>query len=171
MWKKYSLGAYNVDHPVIKMFWKVVESFTNKQKRQLLKFVTSCSRPPLLGFKVNMCQWRVHLYAHLEWRVHLYAHLECPPTAVTCQSKTAAYSIRFHVVLIIYFLVLWAKGLIDLWHHFACTISSHISETVEDLFSKIYVSYGLILRPHRVLYGLKMYRFSVFQFFFSKTVL
>jgi len=66
MWKKYSLGAYNVDHPVIKMFWKVVESFTNKQKRQLLKFVTSCSRPPLLGFKVNMCQWRVHLYAHLE---------------------------------------------------------------------------------------------------------
>lgn len=28
-----------------------MESFTSTQKRQLLKFVTSCSRPPLLGFK------------------------------------------------------------------------------------------------------------------------
>lgn len=53
-------GAYNVDHPVIKMFWKVVESFTNKQKRQLLKFVTSCSRPPLLGFRELYPAFCVH---------------------------------------------------------------------------------------------------------------
>ena len=33
------------------MFWEVISSFTEKQKQQLLKFVTSCSRPPLLGFK------------------------------------------------------------------------------------------------------------------------
>lgn len=44
-------GGYNVDHPVIRMFWNAVESFTDDQKRKLLKFVTSCSRPPLLGFK------------------------------------------------------------------------------------------------------------------------
>lgn len=33
------------------LFWRVVASFTQKQKASLLKFVTSCSRPPLLGFK------------------------------------------------------------------------------------------------------------------------
>ena len=33
------------------MFWDVVGQFTEDQKKQLLKFVTSCSRPPLLGFK------------------------------------------------------------------------------------------------------------------------
>jgi ubiquitin-protein ligase E3 C len=33
------------------MFWEVISSFTERQKQQLLKFVTSCSRPPLLGFK------------------------------------------------------------------------------------------------------------------------
>ncbi|PKU37419.1 ubiquitin-protein ligase hypothetical protein [Limosa lapponica baueri] len=44
-------GGYTADHPVIKIFWRVVESFTDEEKRKLLKFVTSCSRPPLLGFK------------------------------------------------------------------------------------------------------------------------
>ncbi|XP_011312872.1 ubiquitin-protein ligase E3C [Fopius arisanus] len=44
-------GGYAPDHPTITAFWRVVEGFTNKQKGQLLKFVTSCSRPPLLGFK------------------------------------------------------------------------------------------------------------------------
>lgn len=33
------------------MFWNVVNEFTEDQKKLLLKFVTSCSRPPLLGFK------------------------------------------------------------------------------------------------------------------------
>jgi ubiquitin-protein ligase E3 C len=32
------------------MFWRVVDGFSEEQKRQLLTFVTSCSRPPLLGF-------------------------------------------------------------------------------------------------------------------------
>jgi len=44
-------GGYNEEHPVIQLFWKAVANFSDKQKRQLLKFVTSCSRPPLLGFK------------------------------------------------------------------------------------------------------------------------
>ena len=44
-------GEYREDHPVIKLFWEVVTSFSETEKRQLLKFVTSCSRPPLLGFK------------------------------------------------------------------------------------------------------------------------
>lgn len=44
-------GGYSSEHPVIRAFWKVVEGFDERQRRQLLKFVTSCSRAPLLGFK------------------------------------------------------------------------------------------------------------------------
>ena len=45
------VGEYKEDHECIHMFWRVVEGFTEREKQQLLKFVTSCSRPPLLGFK------------------------------------------------------------------------------------------------------------------------
>ncbi|CAH1102309.1 unnamed protein product [Psylliodes chrysocephalus] len=44
-------GEFSADHPTIVLFWKIVHRFTEVQKKQLLKFVTSCSRPPLLGFK------------------------------------------------------------------------------------------------------------------------
>lgn len=44
-------GGFTEDHPCVHSFWRVVDLFTDTQKRQLLKFVTSCSRPPLLGFK------------------------------------------------------------------------------------------------------------------------
>lgn len=49
-------GGYSATHPVIQIFWEVVEGFTDEEKRKLLKFVTSCSRPPLLGFKVRVLQ-------------------------------------------------------------------------------------------------------------------
>ena len=32
------------------MFWRVVSSLTPQLQRDLLRFVASCSRPPLLGF-------------------------------------------------------------------------------------------------------------------------
>lgn len=44
-------GGFSMAHPTVQCFWKVVSNFTDDQRRQLLKFVTSCSRPPLLGFK------------------------------------------------------------------------------------------------------------------------
>ncbi|KAH8403751.1 hypothetical protein KR215_002236 [Drosophila sulfurigaster] len=44
-------GEYTPEHPSIVAFWTAVEGFDDLQRRQLLKFVTSCSRPPLLGFK------------------------------------------------------------------------------------------------------------------------
>ncbi|TDG42604.1 hypothetical protein AWZ03_010965 [Drosophila navojoa] len=44
-------GEYSPEHPSIVAFWEAVEGFDDLQRRQLLKFVTSCSRPPLLGFK------------------------------------------------------------------------------------------------------------------------
>ncbi|EGG04684.1 uncharacterized protein MELLADRAFT_37268 [Melampsora larici-populina 98AG31] len=44
-------GGWNESHETIRIFWRVVKRFDNATKRKLLKFVTSCSRPPLLGFK------------------------------------------------------------------------------------------------------------------------
>jgi len=44
-------GGYELNHPTIAAFWQVVTGLDEDQKRSLLKFVTSCSRPPLLGFK------------------------------------------------------------------------------------------------------------------------
>ncbi|XP_968359.1 ubiquitin-protein ligase E3C [Tribolium castaneum] len=44
-------GEFTADHPTVNLFWKILNTFTDTQKKMLLKFVTSCSRPPLLGFK------------------------------------------------------------------------------------------------------------------------
>lgn len=70
-------GGYAPDHPVIKIFWRVVEGFTDEEKRQLLKFVTSCSRPPLLGFKELYPAFCIHNGG---------SDLERLPTASTCMN-------------------------------------------------------------------------------------
>ncbi|XP_065863879.1 E3 ubiquitin-protein ligase UPL6 isoform X2 [Euphorbia lathyris] len=44
-------GGYHSDHYVIEMFWEVVKGFTLENQKKFLKFVTGCSRGPLLGFK------------------------------------------------------------------------------------------------------------------------
>ncbi|XP_047041902.1 ubiquitin-protein ligase E3C [Helicoverpa zea] len=51
--KRYTqyAGGFSAQHPTVQCFWRVLATFTDDQRRQLLKFVTSCSRPPLLGFK------------------------------------------------------------------------------------------------------------------------
>ncbi|VFQ60995.1 unnamed protein product [Cuscuta campestris] len=43
-------GGYHKDHYVIEMFWEVVKNFSLENQRNFLKFVTGCSRGPLLGF-------------------------------------------------------------------------------------------------------------------------
>ncbi|KAG9291049.1 hypothetical protein G9A89_012921 [Geosiphon pyriformis] len=44
-------AGYEDNDFVIQNFWAVVKSFSEEQKQKFVKFVTSCSRPPLLGFK------------------------------------------------------------------------------------------------------------------------
>ncbi|CCJ28645.1 unnamed protein product [Pneumocystis jirovecii] len=44
-------GGFQDDDPTIELFWSVVSEFSDIERRLLLKFVTSVSRPPLLGFK------------------------------------------------------------------------------------------------------------------------
>uniref|UniRef100_A0A3B1JBY5 Ubiquitin-protein ligase E3C n=2 Tax=Astyanax mexicanus TaxID=7994 RepID=A0A3B1JBY5_ASTMX len=70
-------GGYSATHPVIKIFWDVVENFSDDEKRKLLKFVTSCSRPPLLGFKELYPAFCIHNGGN---------DLERLPTASTCMN-------------------------------------------------------------------------------------
>ncbi len=41
-------GLYDENEETIQLFWKVVDKFDQDQRRALLRFATSCSRPPLL---------------------------------------------------------------------------------------------------------------------------
>ena len=46
-------GGYSDDSDYIVALWSILREFNDAQRRKFLKFVTSCSRPPLLGFKVS----------------------------------------------------------------------------------------------------------------------
>uniref|UniRef100_A0A4W6FHD2 Ubiquitin-protein ligase E3C n=1 Tax=Lates calcarifer TaxID=8187 RepID=A0A4W6FHD2_LATCA len=70
-------SGYSATHPVIQIFWEVVEGFTDEEKRKLLKFVTSCSRPPLLGFKELYPAFCIHNGGN---------DLDRLPTASTCMN-------------------------------------------------------------------------------------
>ncbi|KAK6340486.1 hypothetical protein TWF730_002236 [Orbilia blumenaviensis] len=46
----YTIGDDNQEHETVKMFWQVMKRLRESDKRSVLKFVTSVSRAPLLGF-------------------------------------------------------------------------------------------------------------------------
>ncbi|KAJ4139948.1 ubiquitin-protein ligase (E3) [Fusarium equiseti] len=46
----YEIGDDGEEHDTIKLFWKVMRSFTDAQRRDVLKYVSSTPRAPLLGF-------------------------------------------------------------------------------------------------------------------------
>ncbi|XP_077499840.1 ubiquitin-protein ligase E3C isoform X3 [Amblyomma americanum] len=70
-------GGYTPAHPVVQAFWRVLAGFDERQRRLLLKFVTSCSRPPLLGFKDLVPQFCIHSAGPEKERL---------PTASTCMN-------------------------------------------------------------------------------------
>lgn len=41
-------GLYTDGESTVQLFWRVVNTFNQEQRRLLLRFATSCSRPPLL---------------------------------------------------------------------------------------------------------------------------
>jgi ubiquitin-protein ligase E3 C len=47
---EYAAG-YHPSQPIMQWFWEVVEEMTPQQQRKFLRFMTSCSRQPLLGFQ------------------------------------------------------------------------------------------------------------------------
>nr|CAB3267460.1 ubiquitin-protein ligase E3C-like [Phallusia mammillata] len=67
-------GGYTSDHGVVQLFWEVLSEFTEADKRKLLLFVTSCSRPPLLGFKEM----------HPPFCIHNGGEADRLPTSSTC---------------------------------------------------------------------------------------
>lgn len=68
-------GLFNDHEPTIEMFWRVVNTFNQDQRRALLRFATSCSRPPLLGFKELVPNFAIRDAGSDENRL---------PTASTC---------------------------------------------------------------------------------------
>jgi ubiquitin-protein ligase E3 C len=46
----YQIGDDGQEHPTIKLFWKVMHSLDDSDRRKVLKYVTSTPRAPLLGF-------------------------------------------------------------------------------------------------------------------------
>ncbi|KAI4089725.1 MAG: hypothetical protein LQ344_005186 [Seirophora lacunosa] len=46
----YVVGDDGQEHPTIRLFWQTVRAFSDRDKMQLLRFVTATPRAPLLGF-------------------------------------------------------------------------------------------------------------------------
>ena len=46
----YVIGDDNKEHPTVQMFWEVMKTFSDTDRRKVLKYVTSTPRAPLLGF-------------------------------------------------------------------------------------------------------------------------
>ena len=46
----YVIGNDGLEHPTINLFWRVLKEMDDKDRRKVLKFVTSTPRAPLLGF-------------------------------------------------------------------------------------------------------------------------
>ncbi|MCJ1312206.1 hypothetical protein MMC25_005880 [Agyrium rufum] len=47
----YVIGDDGLEHPTVQMFWRVLQKFSDENRRKLLKYVTSTPRGPLLGFE------------------------------------------------------------------------------------------------------------------------
>ncbi|KAF9665086.1 hypothetical protein SADUNF_Sadunf16G0085500 [Salix dunnii] len=60
--RNYTLytGGYSEGSRTIKLFWEVIKGFEPNERCKLLKFVTSCSRAPLLGFKHLQPSFTIH---------------------------------------------------------------------------------------------------------------
>ncbi|XP_062230824.1 E3 ubiquitin-protein ligase UPL6-like isoform X2 [Phragmites australis] len=77
----YSAG-YHPDHELIEMFWEVLKSFSLDNQKKFLKFVTGCSRGPLLGFQYlepKFCIQRAGVPG-------MEGHADRLPTSATCMN-------------------------------------------------------------------------------------
>ncbi|KAI9496944.1 hypothetical protein BDB00DRAFT_806117 [Zychaea mexicana] len=68
-------SGYTEQDDTVKNLWKALYSFNNEERMKFVKFVTSCSRPPLLGFKELRPQICVRLAGADDGRL---------PTSSTC---------------------------------------------------------------------------------------
>ncbi|KAI9980729.1 hypothetical protein PInf_010048 [Phytophthora infestans] len=90
-WERHTVygGGYHPSQRVVQWFWDIVrQDFTPEDRAALLKFITSCSRQPLLGFSKLQPQICIH-----QVRVEDDDRL---PSSATCMNllKLPAYSNR-----------------------------------------------------------------------------
>ncbi|KAB2630996.1 E3 ubiquitin-protein ligase UPL7 [Pyrus ussuriensis x Pyrus communis] len=80
------IGGYSDGTQTIKIFWEVMKGFEPKERCRLLKFVTSCSRAPLLGFKHLQPTFTIHKVACdiPIWDTMRGHDVERLPSASTC---------------------------------------------------------------------------------------
>ncbi|URE02387.1 HECTc [Musa troglodytarum] len=76
-------GGYHHEHQVIEMFWEVLKSFSLEYQKKFLRFVTGCSRGPLLGFKYLEPKFCIQRAAPLDVTEE---HLGRLPTSATCMN-------------------------------------------------------------------------------------
>ncbi|WOH06132.1 hypothetical protein DCAR_0625555 [Daucus carota subsp. sativus] len=79
-------GGYTEGSRTVKLFWQVLAGFEPNERCLLLKFVTSCSRAPLLGFKHLQPTFTIHKVAGDMplWAAIGGQDLERLPSASTC---------------------------------------------------------------------------------------
>eukprot|EP00899_Mesostigma_viride_P024279 jgi/Mesvir1/5035/Mv02240-RA.1 len=84
---RYS-GGFADNSREVCIFWDVVAKFSPEEKRALLKFVTSCSRGPLLGFAHLNPKFTIHKVEcdTSFWAVLGGADVDRLPTAATCHN-------------------------------------------------------------------------------------
>ncbi|KAF4315225.1 hypothetical protein BBO99_00009532 [Phytophthora kernoviae] len=87
-WQQHTVygGGYHPSQRIIQWFWEIVNEFAPEDRAALLKFITSCSRQPLLGFSRLVPQICIH-----QVRVEDDDRL---PSSATCMNllKLPAYS-------------------------------------------------------------------------------
>merc|ERR1719274_376161 len=78
-WRAHAVysGGYHANHPVIIWLWTVLHEYSAARRAATLKFATSCSRPPLMGFAYLQPAFCVHRATDEEGRL---------PTAATCMN-------------------------------------------------------------------------------------
>lgn len=70
-------GGYTGLDPAVRRFWRVLGKLSDRERGALLRFVTSCERPPPLGFEALQPPFTVH-------RVGVRRDDEKLPSASTC---------------------------------------------------------------------------------------
>ncbi|KAG4942304.1 hypothetical protein JHK82_046507 [Glycine max] len=85
-------GGYHNEHFVMEMFWEVLKGFSLENRKKFLKFVTGCSRGPLLGFRYlepMFCIQRLELSdvsSHRASGNAVEESLDRLPTSATCMN-------------------------------------------------------------------------------------
>lgn len=75
-------GGFHEDHPVVHTFWEVMASLSAREQRLMVKFVTSCSRAPLMGFSALQPNFCLSMAGHVGDK----SNAERLPTAATCMN-------------------------------------------------------------------------------------